>query len=107
MFSMYKVARWAEVIFRGTVLNLFVFVFNPGWMSHYDWFNAFMLARAAGDVTQITMYLAIVMLHNTLCYRSDRMHRFWKQKFLKSSSVGLGLMPGGFAPRPAAFSLGA
>lgn len=66
--------------------------------------NAFAVARLANDLTQNTLYFLVIALWHTFCYtarHNDGIYRFWKMRLW-----GQLLMPGGFAPRPAAMSMG-
>lgn len=65
-------------------------------------FRAIDLAKVANDIVAVTVHMLAIMLWHSLCYNWKAVHAFWKFK----SWLTPDLMPGGFAPRPAAFSLG-
>merc|ERR1719329_2110002 len=66
--------------------------------------SAVALGKVAGDVILGVSLLAIQLLWTTICYKSTPVHGFWQGKYTKMFTNTL--MPGGFAPRPTALSLG-
>lgn len=64
--------------------------------------TAMTLAKFANDIIEWTIVLGAWLMWYTMCYWCDIAHRFWKLKVWPLPS----LMPGGFMPRLAAFSLG-